>query len=332
MVLEITDYLTGITQNFTDTDNMILTITFNPLLEKTFFYKKINLTEINRAVSSKISAGGKGINISRQLNLFKTDNLATGFLGGDNGKRLKQILYKENIKNSFISIKSETREGFVTFDKSNLSLYTFFSPNPKIEQSEISELIEKTKKIILNCEMVIISGTYPDDNCLDAVKDLIKFSNNKDKIVLFDINTTAIKEILECKPLIIHLNKDEVESSFGIKLSTGEDKINFLKTIDKDGIRIFLLTDGKEPFYASNHSFIYECFPPSLDCINPTGSGDAFVSGFVYAFHNNLPFEESLKLAIACGSLNANSLEVCQVDFNKALELSHSIIVKKILL
>lgn len=65
---------------------MILTITLNPLLEKVFYFNKIERSKVNRAIDLKINAGGKGINVSRQLNEFRVENLASGFLGGDNGK------------------------------------------------------------------------------------------------------------------------------------------------------------------------------------------------------------------------------------------------------
>ncbi len=79
---------------------MIVTITLNPLLEKVLYFDKVQRTKVNRAKFYKINAGGKGINVSRQLNKFKIDNLAIGFLGGENGKKLRSILFKEEIKNS----------------------------------------------------------------------------------------------------------------------------------------------------------------------------------------------------------------------------------------
>jgi fructose-1-phosphate kinase PfkB-like protein len=46
---------------------MILIITLNPLLERRFSYQQAVLGSVNRNAVTKISAGGKGINVSRQL-------------------------------------------------------------------------------------------------------------------------------------------------------------------------------------------------------------------------------------------------------------------------
>lgn len=149
---------------------MILTVTLNPLLEKVLFFDKVEKDKVNRAKSIRVNAGGKGINVSRQLNKFKLDNLATGFLGGDNGKKLKSILYKEQIKNSFQQINDETREGFVVVEKSIIR-ESYFFPNPIVNSKEVNEFIEKSKKAILNSEMVIFSGSSPDfENPEDELK------------------------------------------------------------------------------------------------------------------------------------------------------------------
>jgi 1-phosphofructokinase family hexose kinase len=297
---------------------MILTITLNPLLEKVLFFERIEKEKVNRAKSAKINAGGKGINVSRQLNKFKLDNLATGFLGGDNGKKLKSILYKEQIKNSFQQIQDETREGFVIVENSKMR-ESYFFPNPIITSSEVNEFIEKTKKAILNSEMMIISGSSPDfENAEDELKifsELISFANENDKFTLIDIYGKHLSKVLELKPLIVHTNQEELEKSLGIKFNSENQLIDFLKDSYSKGIKIFIITNGHDKFYAINHGFLFEIIPPEIEAINPTGSGDAFMAGFIYGLHNNLPFEEILKWASASGAANASMLEVCSAEF-----------------
>ena len=46
---------------------MILIVTPNPLLERRFTYEQVKPGTVNKSGVTKISAGGKGINVSRQL-------------------------------------------------------------------------------------------------------------------------------------------------------------------------------------------------------------------------------------------------------------------------
>lgn len=312
---------------------MIITITLNPLLEKVLFFDEIENNKVNRAKFYKINAGGKGINVSRQLNKFGLDNLATGFLGGENGKRLKSILYKENIKNSFVQISDETREGFVIVENSKL-LESYFFPDPIVKSNEVDLFIDKTKKAILNCEMVIFSGSSPEfENPSDVIKifsELIRFSVDNDKIVLMDIYGKHLSDCLKLNPNIVHVNVDELKSSLNLSLSSDDEIIRTLKEMHKLGVKIFSITDGNKKFFAINQGFIYEIFPPEINTINSTGSGDAFMAGLIYGLHENLPFEEILKWATASGAANASMFEVCQADFDYIKKLKEKVIINKL--
>ena len=73
---------------------MVLTVTLNPLLERKLYFKEVLLNN-SRAHTQKFLAGGKGINISRQLNFLGIKNHVLTFLGGSAGKRLRSILESE---------------------------------------------------------------------------------------------------------------------------------------------------------------------------------------------------------------------------------------------
>jgi 1-phosphofructokinase family hexose kinase len=312
---------------------MILTVTLNPLLEKVLFFDKIELNKVNRAKSFKINAGGKGINVSRQLNKIKIENLATGFLGGENGKRLKSILYKEEIKNSFHQISDETREGFVIVEN-GVFRESYFFPDPVIKSDEVNVFIEKTKKAILNSEMIIISGSSPkfeDENDeLKIFTELITFAKENDKYTLIDVYGKHLPHVLKLTPDIVHANLDELQSSLSVELKSEEDLVNQLVQFYKSGIKIFLLTKGSEKFFAINHGFLYEIIPPQVNTINSTGSGDAFMAGFIFGLHNNFPFEEILKWATASGAANASMIDVCSTEMEHIESLKEKVIVKKL--
>jgi fructose-1-phosphate kinase PfkB-like protein len=76
---------------------MILTVTINPLLERRYSYQSLDLSSVNRNGKLIIKAGGKGINVNRQLNKLGVKNIALLFTGGANGKLLREILVQKNI-------------------------------------------------------------------------------------------------------------------------------------------------------------------------------------------------------------------------------------------
>jgi sugar/nucleoside kinase (ribokinase family) len=62
---------------------------------------------------------------------------------------------------------------------------------------------------------------------------------------------------------------------------------------------------GAEGAIVSDGDFKFRETPPSSSRIADTvGAGDSFNAGFTYGYLNNWPLEESLRLAVACGSLS----------------------------
>ena len=96
---------------------MILIITLNPLLERRFTYEQIKFGSVNRNAVTRISAGGKGINVSRQLKKFGVKSYNYFFSGGTNGKIYRDALKSEALDFSFVSTKSETRHAAVVISE-----------------------------------------------------------------------------------------------------------------------------------------------------------------------------------------------------------------------
>ena len=103
---------------------MIITVTLNPAMDKTITVGKLQVGELNKVLSVREDAGGKGINVSKTLKSFEAKNLGTesigaenlgtesiavGFLGGAAGSRIRNILHEQKIREHFTDIGNETR-------------------------------------------------------------------------------------------------------------------------------------------------------------------------------------------------------------------------------
>ncbi|HEX2983307.1 MAG TPA: PfkB family carbohydrate kinase [Ignavibacteriales bacterium] len=310
---------------------MILTVTLNPLLERRFYFDNLNGAKTQRASAIHLTAGGKGINVSRQLNKLGMDNIALTFLGGQNGKSFRKIIQDEQIKLAPIQIKSEMREAALIIDKGKRNVFHHIGPNFIIEKEEAEDFKSKMEKMIENCDIAVFSGSSPCASTDDIFPLGIEIANKLDKISILDTYGPHLKTCLRKEPSIIHLNVDEAASSLNKDLSTEEAKTEFLREIYKTNkIRRVFLTDGASPFYSSNFDFIYKCETPAVSEYDPTGSGDAFIAGVAYSLDQSCTFEETLKFSSALGALNASTEEVCAVDLAKAQELIPSIHVQPI--
>lgn len=292
---------------------MVLTVTINPLLERRYSYNNIHFGKHHRNGEFEFSPGGKGINVSRQLNCLKLQNLALTFLGGQNGKILRNEFEKEVVNYSFIKIKSETRDCPVIIEKNKKIISAFFGPNPAVTKSEVDEFKLKFDKMIQNAEIVVFSGSSPCKEADSIFPYGIELANKYGKISVCDTYGEHLKNCIEKSPTILHNNIEEIEKSLNVSLKDENDILEFLDWLYSRGIKQSFLTDGENSFYAANFDYHYKVENPVINTIDSTGSGDSFVAGLVYSWHNNFSFEESLSIAVSLGALNATSFEVGNV-------------------
>ncbi len=130
----------------------------------------------------------------------------------------------------------------------------------------MNAFIDKAKKAIVNCEMVIFSGSSPRfENPQDEIRifgELIPYAKENDKFVLVDVYGNHLKEILKLKPDIVHTNLDELRTSLQLKIENEDNLMEKLKEFYLSGIKIFIITDGENKFFAINQGFLYEIIPP----------------------------------------------------------------------
>ncbi|MBI1937640.1 MAG: 1-phosphofructokinase [Ignavibacteriales bacterium] len=292
---------------------MVLTVTLNPLLERRLSYEKVSLGKSHRCIKDEFTAGGKGINVSRQLNLLGIKNSAFTFIGGGSGKIFRHILSEGQIDFNLVQTKSETRSANLIIDESNNSLTTFFGTNSNVSKEEADEFKQKLDKMIHNSSIIVFSGSSPCEETDDIFPYGIELANRYDKISVLDTYGSHLQNCIEATPTVIHNNTSEVEETFGIQLKTEKEKLDYLDQLYRKGIKLAFLTDGANETYASKFDFHYKIVSPKISVIDSAGSGDAFTAGIVYGLESSLVFDEFSKIAAALGSANAGVWETCSV-------------------
>ncbi|AFN73774.1 1-Phosphofructokinase [Melioribacter roseus P3M-2] len=303
---------------------MILTVTLNPLLERRKFFDEVELGKSHRCKNEIYAAGGKGINVSRQLNKFGIQNTAFTFLGGNNGKILRSVLTNEKINFTVQSTKSETRAAELIIEENHKRVTTFFGLNNDVTYEEAEEFKSKLDKMIQNCSIVVFSGSAPSDSANSIFPYGIELAHKYDKISILDTYGSHLEDCLNAAPTAVHNNREELEKSLGISLKSEKEIRAYMNDLYSKGIKLIFITDGDKPFYAAKFDFHYKITPPEVDVYDATGSGDSFVAAIAYGLEKSMVFDEFIRIATAAGSANASKLETSAVtveEYSGLLEL-----------
>lgn len=309
---------------------MVLIITLNPLLERRYSNKKIVNGQVNRNSDLKISAGGKGINVSRQLKMLGVKSFNFIFSGGNNGKLYREAIKSEDLEFTFISTKSETREASVIISEEDKKVTSCFTKDPEISNNEVEEFKLKLDRMIQNCEIVVFSGSSPSAETDSIIPYGIELANKYDKVSVCDTYGRNLQDCINASPTVIHNNLSELENSFSSSFDSEESIINFLQNLSQKKIKRTYLTNGEKTFYASNFDYFYKIKPLKIDAIDSTGSGDCFVAGLIYSWLQQDVFEHSLKFSTELAALNAKSFDVCKVQKEDTFKLQDEVVISPI--
>ncbi|OGH11190.1 MAG: hypothetical protein A2857_04285 [Candidatus Levybacteria bacterium RIFCSPHIGHO2_01_FULL_36_15] len=268
-----------------------------------FIKNKIQLTSGDKIpIDIKtLTIGGDGANVSVGLSLLERQTTFYTYFGNDIfSKEIEEAINKKGVK--LMAQKNE--EG-----KSSLSL-VFNIGNDRI----IFSHHEKRNHIFNYQENSLpdfIYLTSVGDYWQEAYKSVLEFAK-KNGIPLgltpgthqFEAPTDILLEIIKTSKIVL-VNREEAAKILSWKNVFEPDIKDLMSEFKKLGPQIISVTDGAQGASCLDETNNYYYIKPFQEKIlEKTGAGDAYTSGFLSAYFNNLSINECMKW----GSLNSNSV------------------------
>lgn len=309
---------------------MITTITLNVSVDKAYHIKEtVESGKVIRVASCNMTAGGKGLNVSRVVQICGEDILATGFVGGHTGALLEDLLAKDQIKSRFIHTKSETRNCINILDQNNVST-EFLEPGAPVSKEEIDSFLQEYDKILDESNVITISGSAPQGLEKNIYQVLIEMAKKKDKKVILDASGDLLKEGIKACPTMIKPNSEEMENLLGISISNREQIIESAVKLHKSGIEVVVVSLGGEGALLVCRDGIYQGKPPKIQVVNTVGCGDSMIAAFAVGFERGYTPVESLKYAVSVSAANALTSSTGNFKTDDADEIFEKVEITKI--
>lgn len=316
---------------------MIISLTLNPSVDYLYEIDSFQLGKLNRFKNPVRMVGGKGINAGRTASILGSKVWATGVLAGKNGELVRSILEKEKFSKDFLDIDGETRNA-ITIMHNNGIQTEMIEVGPYVNETTEEEILKKIiqqNNISTNIEVICLCGSVnsKNENLYQNFIKIIKKKLGNDIKILADISRTQLKNVLESdyKPYFIKPNIHEFSEIIDTVVNTKDEIVYHLKNSNLfDGVPLIIVSCGEDGAIAKFNKEIYDLKIPTIDLVNPTGSGDATVGGVAYALDNKLTTEEILRYAMASGVANAMEEAVGFVDKKNVEDIKNKIIIKKL--
>ncbi|MDU4861589.1 MAG: 1-phosphofructokinase [Terrisporobacter othiniensis] len=284
---------------------MITTVTLNVSIDKAYKIKGcVESGKVIRVLECNNTAGGKGLNVSRVASLCGEEVLATGFVGGHCGALAEELLEKDNIKNKFTHVKSETRSCINILDENNVST-EFLEKGDSISDEEINAFLDDFDKIIEDSNVITISGSAPKGVPTNIYTTLINMIKAKNKKVILDASGDLLKEGIKALPTMIKPNSEEMENLLNVSINNEEEVIKNAIKLHESGIELVVVSLGSDGALLVCKEGVYHGKPPKIEVVNTVGCGDSMVAAFAVAMERGYSNIDSLKYAISISAANA---------------------------
>ena len=292
---------------------MILTVTLNPAIDKVYLVEDYQLGEVHRPSRTIVSPGGKGLNVAKVAYALDQKVGATGFLGGASGEFLETKVREIGIESEFLKIDGETRTCVNVSDPKNGKSTEVLEAGPWIQEEVAEQFLKHFENLIPKYNVIALSGSLPQGLNQDYYKKLIKICKKYQKKVLLDTSGQAFMEGLKGIPYLVKPNIDEIKQCYPKTVRTVLEAKEAVLYFKEKNIGVPILSMGKEGCVAALENNVCHFSLAPVEVINTVGSGDSFIAGCAVGFDRGYSLEDSIKLAVACGTANTQFAETGHV-------------------
>ena len=278
---------------------MIVTVTMNPAIDKTIEIDRLNRGNLNRIEKIEYDAGGKGINVSKTIRELGGESIATGFLGGNAGRVIEEVLDSRGIKHDFVWVDGETRTNTKVCEQDG-TVTELNEKGPEITPEQLTNLLEKLDDLADDNVLFILAGSIPGNMEKDIYARIIERVHKKGAKVLLDADGELFRKGLEQKPDMIKPNQWEIEELQGFSHGVSDKElINVAEKMQTEGIDTVVISLGKNGALFVCGSYVAKGMPLKVDVHSTVGAGDAMVAAMAYSFEKKMEPRETARLCMA---------------------------------
>ena len=284
---------------------MIYTLTLNPALDYVMRLPSVKEGATNRAVSTDLQFGGKGVNVSLVLSELGVENTALGFAAGFTGAALTAYLTDRGIRADFIplpegltriNVKLKTPEGAYPETEINAS-------GPNVPADCMAALYRKLDALTEG-DTLVLAGSIPSSLPKDTYRAIMERLAGRGIRFVVDAEGALLTETLPFRPFLVKPNRAELEGIMGRELPTDTDLKEAAAELQRRGaVNVLISLGGDGALLLDEHGAYHRGAALPIVPVNTVGAGDSTVAGFLAGV--GFGYEYALRLAMACGAATA---------------------------
>jgi 1-phosphofructokinase family hexose kinase len=284
---------------------MIITVTPNPVLDRTLTVPDIEFNTVLRASAVRLDWGGKGFNVSRTLQVLGAESLAMGFVGGATGNMLEQGLHGLGIESDFVRIAGETRTNVVITEPGSERHVKVNEAGPVISEAEQAAFFERVRDRVQRGDICVMAGSLPPGLPPSFYAELIAVLDQLGVSSVLDTSGEALRLGWAAGPTVVKPNALEASEILERAINSTEDAVNASRALLQDGVQIAAISLGADGLVLGDKDGVVLARPPAIQERNAVGAGDALAAGLVWALEQGFRLIDVARWGVATGTASA---------------------------
>lgn len=303
---------------------MIITVTLNAAIDKSLSVPNFRLGRRHRTVEQRTMAGGKGVNVARTLKALGQPVIATGFAGGVTGTHIVEQLTDEAVLNDFVRIREESRTNTSVLDPTTGEQTEINERGPSVSEREVELFADKLLYLARGAAIVVFAGSLPRGVEPEIYASLIRDLARMEVTTVIDTDGEPLHHAVRAEPDVVSPNVLEAEELVGHEFAGEEERSLAVREIAALGPReaIMTLPDGCfAQVLVDGQPSLKRARVQPREPVAKSGSGDAFLAGYLAARYESRAPDQCLRFGVACGAESTGRLGAGLIDPREARRL-----------
>ncbi|MEU2059778.1 1-phosphofructokinase [Streptomyces sp. NPDC013455] len=277
---------------------MILTVTPNPSLDRTYEVPALERGEVIRATGERMDPGGKGVNVSRAVAAAGRRTVAVLPLGGAPGALVAELLDAQGIEVAPVPVAGATRSNIALAEADGV-LTKINAPGPDLSAQEQELLLETVRRQSRDADWIACCGSLPRGLAPSWYADVVARAHACGARIALDTSGRALREALRARPDVVKPNAEELAEAVGRPLATLGDVLKAAEEVRAMGARAVLASLGADGQLLVSDTGAWFGSARVSAVRSNVGAGDASLAGFLIAGGTG---PEALASAVAHGA------------------------------
>jgi 1-phosphofructokinase len=259
---------------------MIVTLTLNPSLDRTFEVDTLTRGSVLRATSAHLDPGGKGVNVARALLANGVSSRAVIPYGGPEGEQLVRLLADEQVPVIAVPIAARTRSN-VTLVEANGAVTKINEPGAPLTIAEFHAVAEAVLGCAGTADWVVMCGSLPPDVPVDVYAGFTAQFAAAGIRVAVDTSGPALLSVLVAGPDLVKPNREELAEAVGGPLRDLGEVVDAARALRARGAGAVLASLGADGAVLVDDDGVVVANGNEVEPRSTVGAGDALLAGFL---------------------------------------------------